>query len=153
MSKTFAIDIPCDSGGYVRFECPYCHSEFKLLPDEFQPEGASTEELFCPYCGLVSGSSNFFTQDVVNLAETIAANYMIDELNSSFGAMANDINRSGNGLIKMTYKPLKKANTKELVENDTVETVFTCLCCGNHEKVLYCAGASKIFCAYCGVDI
>ena len=53
----------------------------------------------------------------------------------------------------MEYKPLEKVNIKDLKENETVEEVFECPTCGNHEKVLYCSGVSKIFCAYCGVDI
>mgnify|MGYP002591330934 CR=1 FL=1 len=53
----------------------------------------------------------------------------------------------------LNYKPLEKVNIKDLKENETVEEVFECPTCGNHEKVLYCSGVSKIFCAYCGVDI
>lgn len=53
----------------------------------------------------------------------------------------------------MTYKPLKKVNVRELKENDTQEVEFQCGNCNHHTKVLYCAGASKIFCPYCGVDI
>ena len=67
--------------------------------------------------------------------------------------MSRSINRSGKGIIKMKYKPLKKVPFKELKDKDTVETEFACNCCDHHMKVLYCAGASKIFCAYCGVDI
>lgn len=73
-------------------------------------------------------------------------------INNAFGKMARSINRS-KGLIKMKYKPLKKVAIKELKDKDTAETQFTCSCCNHSVKVLYCAGASKIFCPYCGVDI
>ena len=53
----------------------------------------------------------------------------------------------------MDYKPLKKVATKELKDKDTTETEFKCSCCGRRIKVLYCAGAAKVFCPYCGVDI
>ena len=36
-------------------------------------------------------------------------------------------------------------NIKDLKENETVEEVFECPTCGNHEKVLYCSGVSKLF--------
>lgn len=153
MDNTLSITIPSDSDGYVTFECPFCHSEFKLLAGEFQSDDSSAEELFCPYCGLASDQSNFFTQEVLDVIEAVATNYMIEELNKTFGGMAKGINRSGNGLLKMEYKPLQKVSVKELVERDTRETEFTCSCCGKSEKVLYCAGAAKVFCAYCGVDI
>ena len=48
---------------------------------------------------------------------------------------------------------LKKVATKELKDKDTTETEFKCSCCGRRVKVLYCAGAAKVFCPYCGVDI
>lgn len=73
-------------------------------------------------------------------------------LNNAFGKMARSVNRS-KGLIKMKYKPLKKVAIKELKDKDTAETQFTCSCCDHSVKVLYCVGASKIFCPYCGVDI
>ena len=53
----------------------------------------------------------------------------------------------------MDFKPLKKIATKELKDKDTTETEFTCSCCGRRVKVLYCAGAAKVFCPYWGVDI
>ena len=56
-------------------------------------------------------------------------------------------------MIKMKYRPLKNIATKELKEKDTAEVEFSCTCCNRHLKALYCAGASKIFCPYCGVDI
>lgn len=68
----------------------------------------------------------------------------MEELNKSFKKMQRSVNRS-KGLIKMDFKPLKN--------KDTTETEFTCSCCGRRVKVLYCAGAAKIFCPYCGVDI
>ena len=66
--------------------------------------------------------------------------------------MAKSINRK-KGIIKMTYKPLKKVNVRELKEKDTQEVEFQCTICNHHTKVLYYAGASKIFCPYCGVDL
>ena len=85
-------------------------------------------------------------------AEALATNYMIEQLNKTFGDMQKSLNRSGN-FIKMTYKPLKKVNVKDLKDKDTVETEFKCSCCQRQVKALYCAGTSKIFCPYCGVDL
>ena len=66
--------------------------------------------------------------------------------------MARSINRK-KSIIKITYKPLKKVYVKELKDTDTTETEFQCSCCNRKVKALYCAGASKIFCPYCGVDL
>lgn len=148
---SFEIKIIGDSEGYVTFECPFCESEFKLCADEFQSDDKSFTELYCPYCGLVDCVNSFYTKDVVEQIKAIVSNYTIEQLNKTFGKMARNINN--NKFIKMKWKPLKKVTTKELKDKDTVEEIFECPVCSNHEKVLYCSGVSKIFCSYCGVDI
>lgn len=76
---------------------------------------------------------------------------MVQQLNKTFDKMARNLNR--NKYIKMEWKPLKNVNVRELKDKDTVEEIFECPICANHEKVLYCSGISKIFCSYCGVDL
>lgn len=144
----FEIKIEGDSEGYVTFECPYCESEFKLNAIEFQDEDNEYIELNCPYCGLSKEVNEFYSKEVIEQMNLIAQNYMYEQLNNMFGKMKKDMNK--NKFIKMKYKPLKKVGLKELQEKDTVETIFKCSTCYNHEKVLYCAGVSKVFCAYCG---
>ena len=121
MSTEISFTIQGDSEGYVTFECPFCGSEFKLQADEFQSDDEPLEELFCPYCGLTREKNDFLSSDVIEKAQALAYNYAIEELNKTFGNMAKSINRS-NGLIKMTYKPLKKVTTNDLKDKDTVET-------------------------------
>lgn len=146
------VTIQGDSEGYVTFECPFCGSEFKLKAGEYQDEELPLEELFCPYCGLTRNKNDFLSHEVIEQAQAMAYNYTIEELNKTLGKMAKSINRS-NGIIKMNYRPLKKVTTKELRDKDTSEVEFSCICCNRHVKTLYCAGSSKIFCPYCGVDI
>ena len=148
---TLSFTVQGDSEGYVTFECPYCGSEFKLQAGEVQSDEEPVWELFCPYCGLVKEKSAFWSKDVCDKARALAENYMIEELNKAFGKMARSINRQN--IIKMTYKPLKKVYVKELKNTDTTETEFQCACCNRRVKMLYCVGASKIFCPYCGVDL
>ena len=151
-TENFTITIQGDSEGYITFVCPFCDSEFKLQAGEYQDDDEPFEELFCPYCGLTKGKNEFMSPDVIEQARAIAYNYMVEELNKTFKKMQKSVNRSKN-LIKMDFKPLKKVATKELKDKDTIETEFTCSCCGRKVKVLYCAGAAKVFCPYCGVDI
>lgn len=154
MSETsFTFTIQGDSEGYVTFECPFCGSEFKLQAGEYQDDNYPFEDLFCPYCGLTRERQAFLSKEVIEKIQAIAENYMIEQLNKSFKKMSRSVNNSEHGIIKMTYKPLKKVAVKELKDKDTVEAEFKCNCCEHRVKVLYCAGASKIFCPYCGVDI
>lgn len=148
---SFELKIEGDSEGYITFECPFCESEFKLQAGEFQSDDNNFVELYCPYCGLTDEVTSFYSEEVMRQAQVIAYNYAIEELNKVFGNLAKNV--SSSNCIKMKWKPLQKVNTKELKDKDTVEEVFGCPTCGNHEKVLYCAGVSKVYCAYCGGDI
>lgn len=147
-----SFTIQGDNEGYVTFECPYCDSEFKLHAGEFQNDDEPFSDLFCPYCGLSKDKTSFYSEEVLEKARALATNYMIEELNKALGKMKRSVNRS-KGLIKMTFKPLKRVTVKELKEKDTSEVEFECNSCHHHVKALYCAGASKIFCPYCGVDL
>ena len=145
------IRIDGDSEGDVTFECPFCESEFKLNAGEFQDEDNVFTELYCPYCGLADVINKFYSREVIEQAEAIAYNYMIQEVNKMFKGFRDSCR--GNNFIKVEFKELKKVRLKELKDKDTVEEKFSCPTCGNNVKVLYCAGVSKVYCAYCGVDI
>ncbi|NFG02908.1 hypothetical protein FCV36_11485 [Clostridium sporogenes] len=149
--ETFDVIIEGDSEGYVTFECPFCESEFKLNASEFQDEDNVFTELFCPYCGLTDKANTFYSREVIEQVEAIAYNYMMEQINKVF----NDFKRSvkGNKYIKVDFRELKNVNLEELKDKDTAEEIFSCPMCDNHVRVLYCAGVSKVFCAYCGVDI
>lgn len=149
--EKFEISIEGDSEGYVTFECPFCESEFKLNAGEFQDEDNVFSELFCPYCGLIDKVNTFYSKEVIEQAKAIAYNYMMEEVNKVFNDFKRSVKR--NKFIKVDFKELKKVNLKELKDKDTTEEIFSCPMCENHIRVLYCAGVSKVFCAYCGVDI
>ena len=137
----FEISIEGDSEGYVTFECPFCESEFKLNADEFQDEDNVFSELFCPYCGLIDKVNKFYSKEVIEQAEAIVVLQLYKLTNT-------DVTD-----LKIEAEELKKVNLKELKDKDTTEEIFSCPMCENHIRVLYCAGVSKVFCAYCGVDI
>ncbi|MEG2813560.1 MAG: hypothetical protein RSA79_03070 [Oscillospiraceae bacterium] len=147
-----SVTVEGDSEGFVTFECPFCGSEFKLQAGEFQDENENLQDLFCPYCGLTGEKDTFYHKDVIEQIQALAKNCIIEELNNASKKMSKSINKPHSN-IKMTYKPLKKVETKELKDKDTAEVEFKCGHCEHMTKVLYCAGASKIFCPYCGVDI
>ena len=130
----FEIIIEGDSEGYVTFECPFCESEFKLNADEFQDEDNVFSELFCPYCGLIDKVNTFYSKEVIEQAEAIAYNYMMEEVNKIFNDFKRSVKR--NKFIKVDFKELKKVNLKELKDKDTTEEIFSCPMCENHIRVL-----------------
>lgn len=148
---SFKVEIEADKDGYVSFECPFCNSDFRLRADEFQNDDPVFTEMYCPYCGLSDEPSSFYTEEVMEQVKAIATNYMYEELNKAFSNMSKQMNKSK--FVKMSYKPLKKLNVKDLKTEESTEEIFECNKCNNHVKALYCAGKSKIFCSYCGNDI
>ena len=67
---SFTIKIPCDEDGFVLLQCPQCGEFFKLRPNDYESDDGL--EACCPACGIVSDS--YLTEDVVDLAMTIAKN-------------------------------------------------------------------------------
>ena len=55
--------------------------------------------------------------------------------------------------VKMTYKPLKNQSIKDLKTKEGTEEIFECKNCSNHVKVDYYLGKTKVYCAFCGIDI
>lgn len=146
------ITMYADADGFVSFECPYCGSVFKLSANDLNDESFPVFELFCPYCGLADEPSNFLSAEVIEAAKSKAYNYLAETLNREFGKMKNSVNRN-KGIIRMDFTPMKLEHEKDVIDDDTVETIFQCSVCEREVKVLYNIGVSKSFCPYCGVDI
>ena len=104
-----------------------------------------------PYCGLNSDSDEFLPQEVIEQAEKIVHNYAVEQFNQAFGKMAKSMN-GHHGIIKMTYKPLKKKELSELYSHEGTEEAFECKSCKHHVKVLYVTGNTLVYCPYCGVN-
>ena len=90
------------------------------------------------------GTSNIYKdEDGLNLTLTLENdNFIMKDKNNSTLIFQKRTNSTG-----------IKWHLKELKDKDTTEEIFSCPMCENHIRVLYCAGVSKVFCAYCGVDI
>ena len=141
-----------DSDGFVTYECPYCGSVFKLDAEDVNDDDFPIMDLFCPYCGLSGEMNRFISSEAQEAIEAMVQNHLADIVNKEFGKMTREINRAG-GLIHMEFSPLKKQHVKEVKDNDTVESIFTCDACVKKVKVVPNAGLSKAFCPYCGVDL
>lgn len=141
------FNIQSDDDGYVSYECPFCGSTFSLNAAEVQSDDLVYTEWYCPYCGLNDKCNNFYTEEVIEQAKAIAMNYMIEEMNKVFKKINN------NKYVKVTYKPLKNKAIKELKTMEGTEEIFECKSCSNHVKVDYYMGRTKVYCAFCGIDI
>ena len=151
--SSYEIVMEGNRDGYVTFECPFCGSSFGLRADEVKNEDGYgyIDRVYCPYCGLNSDFNSFLPNEVIEQAKEIAYNWMIEQLNQTFGKMVKDTN-AHRRIVKMRYKPLKKHEISELHCHEGVEEAFECKSCNHHVKVLYSTGSSLVYCPYCGVN-
>lgn len=145
------MTIQPDSEGYVTFECPYCESQFKLSVDECQNDEDVYVDFCCPYCGLMGNRNNFYTKEVIGEIQNRIYNLMTRTVNKELDKMSRQLKKSK--FLSMKVNELKERATNELADKDTIEETFQCSLCGKHEKVIYCSGIAKVYCAYCGSDL
>lgn len=69
------LSIPTDDDGFVLLRCPKCGEFFKLPPSDIESDDVL--EIHCPQCGLIS--ENYFTDDVIELAQNKVLNHVMDD--------------------------------------------------------------------------
>lgn len=65
------------------------------------------DKIYCPYCGLNNDFDSFLPNEIIEQAKEIAYNWMIEQLNQTFGKMTKDIN-THQGIVKMRYKTIEE---------------------------------------------
>lgn len=91
-----SVSIPTDDDGYVRQECPSCGREFKAPVEDEE----LAEVGHCPYCG--HQDDQWFTAEQMEQFEAEALAAFMPQVEKELKKMANDVNRSGGGFIKMS---------------------------------------------------
>lgn len=69
------FELPVDSDGYLRRQCPRCARPFKWFHDQEQPAEQLSELIlyYCPYCGEPSSSDQWWTDEQVDYAQGLAS--------------------------------------------------------------------------------
>ena len=176
--KIFNSDIKIlgDDEGFIRFECPYCKSEFKISEKDLQDMGDIYFELFCPYCGLSKEIKYFYTREIKSKTTKAKRekNKKVEKedtnkkssnnnirlsssksLDLSFSSMEREIDKNQNKdfyQIKMDNRKLEKVNVDRLKDKDLKEITYKCSICDSTEKVLS-DDKTVLYCAYCGVSL
>ncbi|MEY8757932.1 hypothetical protein AB9M93_26175 [Peribacillus frigoritolerans] len=142
----FKIDIPTDSEGFYSLNCPHCSERFKAQGGDMDSE--EVYELFCPSCGLIADKSKFLPPEIIDHAETLAANYAEQEIYKSLKKTGLKLKGSG---IKMKLNKPKEKAPQILTEDENLEQV-NLICCNKIIKVNIDHKLSNVFCPFCGVN-
>jgi len=96
------FEVPLDSDGYLRRQCPRCEQLFKWRPDEALRSDSSTEGrmYYCPYCGKPSSADQWWTDEQVDYARGLASIEAIRLVERELRPTADKLNRSSS-LLKI----------------------------------------------------
>lgn len=139
------ISIPTDDDGYVLLQCEHCGSYFKAMPSDIENDGVL--EVFCPCCGLVS--ENYATEDVIELALSMAQNWAMDMVYDTFKKMEHQF-RNGPVTLKMGKRPQHEPENPIRSGIEALEiTKFPC--CKRTAKIKPLLKMTGCYCPFCGV--
>lgn len=142
---TFNISIPSDEDGFVLMQCEHCGEFFKCTPADIESD--EILYIYCPNCGLISDS--YITDDVRELADTIAQNYANDLIYDFMKGLEKKFS-SSMVKIKAGKKPNhERENPIYSVVDDLVERHFAC--CNRSTKINPLLKMSASHCPFCGV--
>ena len=153
MTTRISVPLQPDNNGMLGRQCPIdeCGLYFKLRLGT----GRNTDDIRCPYCRSEGQFGDFFTQDQLEYARSVAIRRIVDPLMRDFRRDIEGVSRRQSGgllqlKVSVNYKPIsiyqyweKRLETEVICENCTLEFavygVFaSCPCCGdlNAMKVL-----------------
>lgn len=68
------VNLPLDSDGFLRRECPTCERQFKWFAnDEGDADLEALDQYFCPLCGIGAGSDSWWTTEQLDFIQGAAA--------------------------------------------------------------------------------
>jgi uncharacterized Zn-finger protein len=75
------LELPLDSDGFLRRQCPHCEREFKWKHEE--ADVPDRTDVFCPYCGTQSSTDQCWTNAQVEAMQAAAGQEMLLGLKGS----------------------------------------------------------------------
>lgn len=138
------IELRLDENGLLRKECPYCYLEYKIFPvsetEEFRKKS------YCPSCGLHAPFDKQLTKDQVDYIQQEIMNNVVNQFNGAFKKMSRNIKTNN---VKFKYKPLKKADSRTVIELLGLEGIIT-NCCNETIFLEYPNTYKLVYCPKCG---
>ena len=139
------ISIPTDNEGFALLQCSICGDYFKVKPSDYEDDGIL--ELHCPSCGLCG--ENFFTEDVIDLALTMAKNVATDMIFDELKKMERQF-RGSMVSIKVNKKA-KNEHENPVSEGIEALAITAFPCCKRYCKIKPMLKISGCYCPFCGV--
>jgi hypothetical protein len=128
--QELSVSLPLDSDGFLRRECPTCEREFKWLSsEETEAEAEPIPEggYYCPYCAIQAPPDAWWTQDQLELVNSVVSKELVEPELEKFERSLRDISRRSGGFISASMKTELSPDADPLVETDDMRRVeFEC---------------------------
>jgi hypothetical protein len=152
MSNEFSIpvQVPLDSDGFLRRQCPTCEEQFKWLSsDSVGEEPEPVEQYFCPLCGQAAGLEDWFTTDQVEYVQAQAL------ASQEFGVVLREaMDAAFKGIKGVSFKGSRSFSTGNAEPNPLVEPDDMTIVeppCHPREPVKVPSGSTeRVHCLICG---
>lgn len=145
----FNLNIPLDDEGYIEMECDYCKNRFMLHKDVFQNDNYL--HFFCPICGLPNDVNTFYCPEVLEKAQQIAANQVLNKIDKMLSSTFRKTNSRKN-LISLSVKVPKTEKPRDIYEYSKIYEKAKKNCCDVFVKVTSFDKLFGTYCPICGVQ-
>ncbi len=144
VNESFSVSIPTDEDGQVLLKCPVCGELFKVSAVIFGDD--SIFEIHCPLCGVVS--ENYFTDDVIDLAQEICENYANELVMKEIKKLEKS-SKKGQFKIKAKFNYIRHSEQPIMLTIENMATIEY-PCCHIEAKIKPVIRMCGGYCPYCG---
>lgn len=142
------VQLPLDSDGFLRRECPNCEQEFKWYHhQEDDPDAERVDQCHCPRCGVAAAPDSWWTPDQLAYMQSAAA----PEIERAIGDALRDAFRGVKGVKVSPNRNLRLDvdNPGQLTEPDDMVIVEP-PCHPNEPLKVPDEATSQVHCLVCG---
>lgn len=143
------IEIISDEKGYLDRECPHeeCEFVFKIRIEDWKNK-VSDEKVYCPRCGHVASSDQWWTQQQLDDIKEIAIQWAMSQVQKTINKSFRKMSRHSNKYFKIKYRPGKKITFQNnpIGQQEEWELEILCNQCGTKTSVI----GTAYFCPCCG---
>ncbi len=142
------VQLPLDSDGFLRRECPSCELEFKWFNHEQgDPDAEGVEQYHCPRCGATASTDSWWTPGQLAYMQSVAA----PEIEQAIGDAFRDAFRGRKGFKVSSNRNFRLDinNPGQLTEPDDMVIVEP-PCHPNEPLKVPEEATAQVYCLVCG---
>ncbi|MCZ2258083.1 hypothetical protein [Sporosarcina sp. G11-34] len=143
------IEMVSDEKGYLDRECPHeeCEFIFKIHIEDWKNK-VSDEKVYCPRCGHIAPSDQWWTQQQLTDMKEIAMQWALSQIQKTIQKSFKEMSRNSNKYVEISYKPGKKVTFQNnpIGQQEEWELEIHCDLCGTRTSVI----GTAYFCPCCG---